>query len=163
MSEFKGLFEKSFHEYYDGLCRYAFTFLKDVDKAKDAVQSVFVKWWEKQDEIKIKHAVKPYLYTAIHNHCLNMIRNEKTVMNFNQTYEKSQVLEFADPVSFQETDVRIKETLESLPSQCRLIFYKSRYEEKTYAQIASELNISPRTVEVQIGKALKTFRENILT
>jgi RNA polymerase sigma-70 factor (ECF subfamily) len=163
MSDFKALFEKSFHEYYEGLCRYAFTFLKDTEKAKDVVQSVFVKWWEKQLEIEIKHSVKSYLYTAIHNHCLNSIRNEKAVMNFKQHYDKADVLEFNDPVSYQETDLKIKETLENLPSQCRLIFYKSRYEEKTYAQIASELNISPRTVEVQISKALKTFRENIIT
>ena len=94
---------------------------------------------------------------------MNNIRNEKVVTNFAQQYEKSQVLEFNDPVTFQETDIKIKKTLESLPSQCRLIFYKSRYEDKTYSQIASELNISVRTVEVQIGKALKTFRENILT
>jgi RNA polymerase sigma-70 factor, ECF subfamily len=163
MSDFKTLFEKSFHEYYDGLCRYAFTFLKDVDKAKDVVQSVFVKWWEKQDEITIKHSVKSYLYTAIHNHCMNNIRNEKVIMNFKQNYDTSDVLQFNDPVSFLETDLKIKETFEKLPAQCRLIFYKSRYEEKTYSEIAKELNISPKTVEVQIGKALKTFRENILT
>ena len=163
MSEFKALFEKSFHEYYDGLCRYAYTFLKDSEKARDTVQSVFVKWWEKQEEIEIKHSVKSYLYAAIHNHCLNSIRNEKVVVNFKQSYNQNEILEFNDPVAFNETDLKIKATLDSLPAQCRLIFYKSRYEDKTYAQIASELNISPRTVEVQIGKALKVFRENIVT
>ena len=163
MDEFKILFETSFHQHHDGLCRYAFTFLKDVDKAKDAVQSVFVKWWEKRNEIKITQSVKSYLFKALHNHCLNNIRNEKVVMNFRQAYSETDTLEFVDPVSLQETDVRIKQTLEQLPPQCKLIFYKSRFEEKTYSQIAIELNISPRTVEVQISKALKSFRENVLT
>lgn len=163
-NQFEKLFKESFDKFFDGLHRYAFTLLKDPDKAGDAVQSIFTKWWEMQTQLENQDAAKAYLYTAVYRHCLNVIRHEKIKLVHAESYAqelsaKSSV--FANPGSFEELDHQVQTAIESLPSQCQLIFKKSRLEEKRYAEIAEEMNLSIKTIEAQMGKALKILREKL--
>jgi len=157
-------FEQLFHAYHAKLHRYAYTLLKDNEAAGDIVQVVFKKLWEKRDELLMEDAIKGYLYKATHNLCLNSIRDQKVrdqhlqAVAFNTASMHSNA---RDKVMLNELTVRIQAVTESLPPQCRLVFIKSRIEGKKYAEIASELNISVKTVEVQIGKALKVFRSKL--
>ena len=64
-------FREIFHAYYEGLCQYAFTLLRDMDDAEDVVQSMFVKIWEKRQELNINHTFKSYLYKAVYHQCVN--------------------------------------------------------------------------------------------
>jgi RNA polymerase sigma-19 factor, ECF subfamily len=149
-----------FQMYFEGLYRYAFTILKNNDDAKDAVQSVFVKIWEKRATIDEQQSVQSYLYTSVYNYCLNVKRKEKVRNEYVQNNQQTQQTN-SDQLVTRENIKTITDALESLPPQCRLIFFKSRFEKKKYAEIAEELNLSVKTIEVQIGKALKILREKL--
>ncbi len=157
-------FEMIFKEHYQALCRYANSFLTDRDEAEEVVQSSFLSIWEKRSVIMITTSLKAYLYQAIRNRCLNVIKHEKvkkqhiqheTVMRVNHHQATS------DAVLSNELEQKIYVAMQALPEQCRLVFKLSRFEELKYQEIADQLEISVKTVENQIGKALKIMREQL--
>lgn len=156
------IFEKYFHAHFEGLHRYAYTLLGDNDEAKDAVQAVFIKIWEKKEQLDEERSVKSYLYTSIYNYCLNVKRHLKIKSAYaSELNHKNYYIH--DEVIRKEAGKQIMNSLEKLPPQCRQIFYKSRFEEKKYSEIANEMNLSVKTIEVQIGKALRILREKLFT
>jgi len=160
---FDRIFEESFYRFFDSLHRYANTMVKSSDQANDAVQIVFIKWWEAKTVVGNLVETRKYLFTAVYRTCLNVIRNEKVKQSHVIAYfeEQENETKFHDSVVLEELDVKIKAVIENLPTQCRIIFCKSRLEEKKYAEIATEMNLSVKTVEAQMGKALKILREKL--
>ncbi|WP_343667738.1 RNA polymerase sigma-70 factor [Chitinophaga sp.] len=161
-----GVLEGYFNEYFEVLHRYAYTILKDNDEAKDVVQIIFMQLWEKRDSISINQSVRAYLYTATHNHCLNRIKSRQTRQRYYDhfaTREEWTTTASEDQLNFRELKKEVLQAMETLPEKCREIFYKSRFEEKTYPEIAKELGISLKTVEGQMGKALRILRTLLLT
>ncbi|MCW3465239.1 RNA polymerase sigma-70 factor [Chitinophaga nivalis] len=152
--------ERYFHTYFEGLHRYAFTMLKDNDDAKDAVQTVFLRLWEKQTLLNEQQSVKSYLYTAVYNQCLNMKRHDKIKERY-MTAQHGDTGDPGNPLISKETSRQILALIGTLPPQCRLIFSKSRFEEMKYAEIAADMGLSVKTVEAQMGKALKILREKL--
>lgn len=152
--------ETYFQTYFEGLHRYAFTILKDNDEAKDAVQVVFLKLWEKRTTIDGQQSVKSYLYTAIYHYCLNIKRHKK-IKDHYATTNNHPAGEFRNALVSKETQQRIMACIGKLPPQCKLIFTKSRFEGKKYADIAAEMDLSVKTVEAQIGKALRILRAEL--
>ncbi len=157
-------FEMLFRTYYQPLCNYAYTYTQDRDEAEEVVQSTFLSIWEKYDTLEIHTGMKPYLYAMVRNSCLNIIKHEK----IKQQHVKSEMVfgertieSVANTVLATELDERIQKALEKLPEQCRIIFKLSRFEELKYAEIAEQLNLSIKTVENQMGKALKIMREQL--
>jgi len=150
--------ESTFHLYYEGLHRYAFTMLNDNDMAKDIVQQVFITLWERKDALTITGSVRAYLYRAVYNSCLNQqTRGVKHRPLTPETVERLPVRpEFLSDV--RELRAILEQAIASLPPKCREIFLKSREEEKSYPEIAGELDISVKTVEAQMSKALKILR-----
>ena len=149
--------EQYFQEYFEGLRRYAFTILRDNDEAKDAVQAIFLKLCEKGEGLDSNQSIKSYLYTSVYNHCLNIKRHQK-VKERHLASSKESTYDMEDNMSRKEHSRQTMASLESLPPRCRQIFIMSRLDEKKYAEIAIELGISVKTVEVQMGKALKILR-----
>jgi len=153
-----------FRTYYQPLCNYAYTFVQDRDEAEEIVQSTFMSVWEKRDTLEIKTSVKPYLYAMVRNACLNLIKHEK-IKQQHVTHElalSDQSIEaVSQTVMASELESKINQALNKLPEQCRLVFKLSRFEELKYAEIADQLNISVKTVENQMGKALKIMREQL--
>lgn len=155
-------YEFIFRQYYQGLCNYANMFLKDIDNAEEIVQSVFVKLWEKRETLQIEGSVKSYLYKAVYNASMNELKHGKIKENYLQMQARNEQIEH--PLSqsnLRELEKNIEKALMNLPEQCRLIFKMSRFEDLKYREIASVLNISPKTVENQMGKALRLMRENL--
>ncbi|RBL89634.1 RNA polymerase sigma-70 factor [Chitinophaga flava] len=153
------LVEEYFQTYFEGLHRYAFTILKDNDDAKDAVQAVFLKLWEKRKEIDEQQSVKSYLYTAVYHYCLNIKRHQKVKDSYMAYHQP--VYEHRNELVGKETHRKIMEHIEALSPQCKLIFSKSRFEGLKYAEIAADMGLSVKTVEVQMGKALKILRAKL--
>lgn len=157
-------FEMLFRTYYQPLCNYAYTFLHDREDAEEIVQSTFMLVWEKRDTLAIRTSVKPYLYAMVRNACLNVLKHEKIKQRY--AGEEIAVAErshdsVSHAIASNELEVRIREAMEELPEQCRLVFKLSRFEELRYAEIADQLNISIKTVENHMGKALKIMREQL--
>jgi RNA polymerase sigma-70 factor (ECF subfamily) len=159
-------FRQLFITHYEKLHRYAFTLLKNEAAASDTVQSVFTRLWEKQGAIILDEGIKNYLYRSIYNHCLNIIRqgNNKEKYTLYQVHNSQKTSFSGEPeeqMVARELQTRIREAMESLPTQCKIVFFKSREEGKKYTEIAAEMNISIKTVEAQMGKALKILREKL--
>lgn len=154
-------FQRVFDTYYGKLCDYAFTLLRDTDEAEDAVQSMFLKIWEKRENLMITQNLKSYLYRAIHNYCLNQL-DHRGIKQKHFEISSYQASDIQQPEIFTgELENSIRSIIEQLPQQCRIIFKMSRYEELRYAEIAQKLGISVNTVENQISKALKILRTQL--
>jgi RNA polymerase sigma-70 factor, ECF subfamily len=158
------VFETVFRKHYQALCNYACGILKDMDDAEEVVQSIFMKFWEQREGIEINVSLKSYLYRAVHNTCLNRLKHLKIqevhkqyVGNYYEENHDS-ATEIMDKV---ELENRIADALEKLPEQCRLIFKMSRFEELKYQEIADKLGLSIKTIENQIGKALRIMRAEL--
>jgi RNA polymerase sigma-70 factor (ECF subfamily) len=157
-------FEELFRTYYQGLCNYGNSILKDMDEAEEVVQNVFCQFWEKRESLDIQISLKSYLYKMVHNACLNKLKHQK-VKNVYEQYQMNIGQGYSLPASHlaieNELEGKIKEAINALPEQCRIIFCLSRYEELKYAEIANQLDISVKTVENQMGKALRILREKL--
>ena len=156
--------EMLFKDYYQPLCRYANSYLGDPDDAEEVVQNCFIKLWEKREQILIQSSVKSYLYQIIRNACLNEIKHQKVKRNYGEmiSQEGEQLGESSDQSTLKsELEEKIAIALQTLPQQCRLIFTMSRFEELKYQEIADQLNLSIKTVENQMGKALKLMRTQL--
>ncbi|WP_127125831.1 RNA polymerase sigma-70 factor [Pseudoflavitalea rhizosphaerae] len=154
--------ETYFRTHMNGLHRYAWSILRNNEAAKDAVQAVFLRLWEKRQEIDEQQSVQSWLYTSVYHFCLNAKRHELVRKDYQlQQLSIYQQPGFRDNLIGKERLQQITDALESLPPQCRIIFYKSRFDKMKYAAIAEELGISVKTVEAQIGKALRILRKKL--
>ncbi len=155
------IFEEIFRKYYQSLCNYANSILKEMDEAEEVVQNLFLSIWEKRSDLEISISLKSYLYRAVHNHCLNRIKHLKVREEYQQyavNFYDASYESVSQTVMKNELETKIEEAIKKLPEQCRLIFQMSRFEELKYHEIAEQLELSPKTVENQIGKALKILR-----
>jgi RNA polymerase sigma-70 factor (ECF subfamily) len=152
----KKAFTDLFHAYYSLLCGYAFTILKEHDSAGEIVQDLFVRLWEKRESIHIETSLKSYLFIAVKNRCINALNQSVSKrLALNDMISENQIVDIPDP----DLLIRIKESIEALPEKRRQIFLLSREKGMKYHEIAKELQISIKTVEAQMGLALKTLRE----
>lgn len=153
--------ETLFREHYEGLSRYAFSILKDQGEAEDIVQKLFVKLWEKRKEIEIWKDVKAYLYRSTYNASLNELKRIKRHTMY-ETVDKEKGFESDNDSSAavisSELEEKIENALQTLPEKCGEVFRMSRFKEYSYKEIAEKLDISVKTVENHMGKALKLMR-----
>ncbi len=152
------VFKECFHEYYERLHRYAFTIIRDNEEAEDIVQMAFIKLWQKRDAVNIDQSGRFYLYKSVYHACLNTIRNKMVKQKYTSKFPIPIEGVISAITEEREIDGRVIQAIETLPPKCKEIFMKSRYEGKRYAEIAIELGISVKTVEAQMGKALKILR-----
>lgn len=157
------VFESLFRNHYQPLCRYATTLINDPDEAEEIVQQVFIQIWERREALEINLSIQAYLYKAVRNSSLNKIKHGKVRRLYaEEVTALTSQSEPASEMTFQnELQKQIHSAIESLPEQCRIIFKLSRFEELKYAEIAEHLSISVKTVENQMGKALKIMREQL--
>lgn len=155
-------FEMVFRDYYKPLVRYGNTFLKDSDETEDVVQQVFVTLWEKQTQLDIHTSIRAVLYKSVQNACLNKLKHLKVRNVYAEDWKASTVHEdTSEPVLVNELNERIQLAVENMPEQCGRIFKMSRFEQLRYQEIADQLGLSVKTVENQMGKALKIVREEL--
>ncbi len=155
-------FEFVFRQYYQGLCRYSGLWIKDADEAEEVVQNVFVRLWEKRESLNIETSLKSYLYKSVYHSALNHIKHKKVREHYLHMKEQEEPhSELQSTQSLKELEGRIETALLRLPEQCRLIFSMSRFQNLKYREIADVLNISVKTVENQMGKALRLMRHNL--
>lgn len=156
-------FKALFDTFYASLCHYANHFLEDHSLAEETVQQLFVKIWERRHTIKIESSVKNYLFRSVYNHCLNLLEHKK-VRRQHARQLKENFREESDPDRFflePGLAEKIEACIEELPEKRREIFRLSREEGLKYREIADQLEISVKTVETQMGLALKTLREKL--
>ena len=157
------VFKNLFEDHYTALCRFAAGYLADQDTAEEIVQQVFINLWNQRQTIDPEKQIKSYLFTAVKNRCLNHIRDHKKFRNYYLDVEAELEIPVAekDIVSELELEQRIADALEKLPAKCREVFELCRFEEMKYHEVAQKLDISQKTVEAQMSKALRILREEL--
>ncbi len=153
-----------FKTYYKSLCQYAYSFLNDKDEAEEVVQATFIGVWDKRNSIEIQTSMKSYLYRMVRNACLNVIKHvkvKKAHANYTMAGGEPTHEEVSQSVLSMELEQKIYEAMKALPQQCRTVFQLSRFEELKYSEIADQLDISVKTVENHMGKALKIMRTQL--
>lgn len=155
-------YESAFREHYEPLTRYAHSILKNQEEAEDAVQRLFVKFWEKRMELQVEN-VRAYLYRATYNTCLNQVKSNKNALKHvpEESVQVQTSEEASDHILGAELQDQIEHAMQALPEKCREVFHLSRFEEKSYKEISEELNISVKTVENHIAKALRIMRSEL--
>jgi RNA polymerase sigma-70 factor (family 1) len=158
------VFETVFKDYYERLCNYANSMIYDMDEAEEMVQNTYLTLWEKRENIDIHTSVKSYLYKAVYNNCMNWMKHYKVRLEHSED-SKYQTESFVDDPSQQllseELERQINIAINDMPNQCRTVFKLSRFENLTYSEIAEQLNLSVKTVENHMAKALKLLREKL--
>lgn len=158
------VFEKIFREHFRPLAYYAARITGDVDSAREVVQSVFTSLWENRHSFDSDRPVRPYLYTAVHNRSLNTLRDSAKFTGSEADIESARGFT-SEPgeaeIEASETESMINDAINRLPEKCRRVFMMSRFEDKRYSEIATELNISVKTVENQVSRALRILREEL--
>ena len=159
----KKSFERLFKTYYASLCVFAHRFIDDPDDCEEVVQSFFLKIWDKRKNIDINTSVKSYLFGSVRNRCLNHIKHQKIKQQYQNTIVQSANIENHASNDFLEIDLieKINNCIAALPERRREIFILSREQGLKYREIANKLNISIKTVETQMGHALKELREQL--
>lgn len=158
-------FEFLFKEHYEPLCLYLGYFIKQHDVVEQIVQEVFVNIWENRKTFSPKGNIKSYLYRAVKNRALNYTKHEmvktKSQADLKEIY-------YSDETNIERQFERnellklIEEGVEQLPEKCREVFVLVKFNGTSYNEAAEILNISPKTVENQMGKALKKLRDFLL-
>ena len=161
--ESKSDFEKLFNDHYSNLCAYANNFLKDVDAAEEVVQEVLFKLWTNRESVVINTSVQSYLFKAVRNASLNVIKhvNIREDYKAQNEYEMDNSLSSEDEMIVTELEQKIRIAIDQLPIERKKIFILSRYEGLKYKEIADKLNISVSTVENQMVNALKFLRSEL--
>ena len=158
-------FQQLFKGYYQKLVVFANKYLDDPEAARDIVQDFYLNLYESRQSISINTSLKSYLYSSVRNRCLNQLRHEKVASKhrdhiLNMPPENDPDMEEKmDAAELQEKIFRI---VSELPDQCRRIYNMSRVDGKRNHEIAEELDLSVRTIETQISKALKVLRDNLI-
>lgn len=154
-------FETLFREQYSRLADYAYSIVKNKQDAEDVVQDVFIKIWQNKQGMIDNDGIKFYLLTATKNTCISLLRKQSVVIFPGDRQNEIPQLPDEDMAANAPVDYAalVNEAFTLLPPQCLAIFKMSRLANLTYAQIAAELGLSVKTIENQMGKALRIMRE----
>lgn len=152
-------FEQLFRRYYAILVVHARKILPDKDSSENIVQSLFVKLWERREGLNIS-SVYSYMVAAVKNSCLNELKRSKQEKLYNMF-----LVDHADEIDSvtinEEMIKRVQNVISQMPSQRQKIFRLNRFDGLKYKEIAVRLEISIKTVEAQMSKALKFLREKL--
>lgn len=164
-------FENVFNNYFPKLYHFCVGYLSEREVAENIVQDTFVDFWLQRRQLHEGINLNAWLYTITKNKCLKYIDRLKVEKRYKEySVSKQKAIELnhfalsqldTSNLTFTEIESIIERTLEELPPQCRKVFELSRFESKKYKEISEELNISVKTVEAQMSKALKIFKTNL--
>ena len=158
----RAAFEQIFRQHFDGLAGFAYRLTRSRAIAEELVQDLFLEIWMRRDRLVITESVRTYLFRAARNRAFNHLRRNKLERLWRLRQPPTPDAEgVEDEHSTDELAAAIRAAIASLPDRCREIFLLSRDQNMTYAEIAKVLGISIKTVETQMGRALKALRTRI--
>ncbi|AYB29064.1 RNA polymerase sigma-70 factor [Chryseolinea soli] len=158
-------FKLVFDLYYRPLTLFAMKYVREVEDAKEIVQDFFVRMWSKRDTLEIRFSLRIYLYRSVRNACLNFIASDKVEKKRMMGYQHPQISNdnALEHMMAAEQEELLMRAIDNLPEKCRRIFVMSRMNRLSHQAIATQLNLSVKTVEAQISIALKRLAEWVIT
>jgi len=150
-------FELIYRRYASALYQAALQILKEPEICEDIIQELFIGLWTKRRNLNILN-LKPYLYRATRNNVLMVIRSNRVQVDVDELEKLTSCYTSDDALMENQLQNSLDQSLEQLLEKCRIIFHMSRIEHLSHKEIADQLNISVKTVENQIGIALKRLK-----
>ncbi len=158
----KNEFQQLFDKFYSPLCNYAFAILKSHDEAEDVVQGIFVDFWKKEDKDAIKVDYERYLIRAIKFKCIDIQRKEVVKRKYEaEAIHTSSTISNEEEEDNDDLKASLHIAIGELPEKTREVFLMAKMDGLSYKEISDHLNISPKTVENQMGRAFKILREKL--
>ena len=156
-------FESLFKKYCQPLINFSRRIVNETETAENIVQDVFLKVWENRKSLKSGTSIKSYLFTIARNESLKYQRHQTVVRESEEAVRDLHSSAETPDEQFSESEIefQIQRAIDLLPEKCREIFMMNRFDGLTYKEIAEVLYISIKTVETQMGRALKRLRENL--
>ncbi|MDP4240147.1 MAG: RNA polymerase sigma-70 factor [Bacteroidota bacterium] len=155
-------FSLLFRKYYKDLVLFGGNFLGDKVRSEDIVQTVFLKLWTDRENIEIETSLKSFLLRSVRNGCLDELRHRQVIReheSYTEIFGNVDHLDTEHYILFSDLQAHLNVALEKLPETCREAFEMNRVEGLKYKEIAQRLDVSERTVEVRIGKAIGLLRQ----
>ena len=158
---------EAFRELFEIYQRDIFNFLHfklgNIEAAEDFVQDVFITIWERRGQLRENTSIKSFLFTIARHAALNHLRHNKIVLRFQVEQTNKVSAEQAEYLEFERIELQnvLMRAIINLPVKSRVAFMMNRFEELTYNEIADKLNVSVKTVESHMGRALKLLRESL--
>jgi RNA polymerase sigma-70 factor (ECF subfamily) len=153
--------EDIFKEHHAHCLAFAVHYTGDAHDAEEVIQQVFLRLWEKRDSIEITGAIKSYLFAAIRNTAISNWRKETVRLEKENTAGTFRFADLTVQSPVWELERLYQQALDLLPERCREVFVLSRQQQLKYAEIAEVMGISVKTVENQMGKALKVLHKEL--
>jgi RNA polymerase sigma-70 factor, ECF subfamily len=165
----KKSFEKLFNSYHTALCLFSQGIVKDVEVAEEIVNDVFLKIWQKREQIQINYDIRSYLYRSVINASYDFRREHKLLPGNSFVEIDEQINQIIgvtedyilDALQIEGVEQEVMAAINNLPKQCRIIFCLSRFDFLTYNEISERLNISVNTVKTQMSRALESLRNQL--
>jgi len=166
----KDAFKELFDQYYTPLCFYASKIIDSPDQSRDIVQDVYIKLWDNRKDLVIYKSLKAYLYQAVRNQSLNHLEKKRRQIQFEEPeFSQKEIQDMhtlhsahQHHVSEKDLSKRIWELVEELPEKRKSVFILYRKHGLSYSEIAEVMGITRKTVENQMGKALKFLRNQLI-
>ncbi|MBK0368783.1 RNA polymerase sigma factor [Flavobacterium agrisoli] len=151
--------------YYNKLCVYANSLLKDIYSAEDIVQNVLIKVWEQREKLKSGLSLQSFLYKSVYNEFIDTYRKNQSLFELEKNYFEAlnSVVQEEDAESLQQAINAVNLEIQNLPPKCKEVFIMSKKEGLTNIEIAEHLDVSIKAVEAQMTKALSLLRKSLQT
>ena len=162
-------FDRLVREHYTGLCIFAARMLNSHAAAEEVVQDVLLRVWEQRDRWEVRGKISSYLYASVRNGALNVARRERLLHRWQQTVLRdgdvaeitSTTPDADEGVQEAELAAAVDRAVQELPPRCREVFILRRRHHLSCVEIARIMQITPKTVEIQVGIALKALRRKL--
>lgn len=156
-------YEAIFRQWYAPMVASTTVLLRDRGPAEEVVQDVLLELWRRRESLTFETSLRAYLFQAARNRALNFIRRARVEARGESTIAAA--LPTPEPADSEvregELNVAIQGAIAGLPDRCREVFELSRVRGLKYTEIAAQMGISVKTVEAQMGKALRVMREKL--
>lgn len=162
MNKLKRDIDESFRCYYKPLCLYAMHYLHDMYLVEDVVQDCFVELWERMNNEKTVSSVKAYLYMMVRNRCLDTLKKDNQIDCNILPSDLAGIIQDEEAEERSLIEARLWTAIDSLPEKCREVFLLSKRDGLKYKEIAEKLNISIKTAENHVAKAMKVLKEGTI-
>jgi RNA polymerase sigma-70 factor, ECF subfamily len=153
-----------FDLYYAALCSTANYYVKQPTVAEEIVQGVFVEFWINRENIPEQSSIKGYLMVSVKHDCLDYLKHKKIEEQYIDHFKFGMLDSYEDifdDLINKDLQKALNNAIDKLPKQCKEIFLMSRFKYMSYKEIASTLSLSLKTIENQMGKALKNVRAEL--
>ncbi|WP_142683074.1 RNA polymerase sigma-70 factor [Chitinophaga polysaccharea] len=155
-----GAYEAIYNEYWPRLYGYVYNRLKSKEVAEEIIQEVFFSLWKKHTELQLTHSLAAYLFTAVKYQLLNYLKSDRIRRIYISNLTPEQQSDNSNEEHIAATDLKntMEKEVSRLPEKCQQVFRMSRHEHLSITDIANTLNISHKTVENHLTKALRQLR-----